>query len=242
MTVRRNQVQRRKVSSFSPTAISGLKLWMRPDLNVTTVSGQVTGWLDMMGTANVFSNTGTHITQGAGINGRVAINFSSTDSYLSSTSTLSQVMTASAWTALIVFQYTGAAAEGANYYTNPFVIGDADNAFWGLTTSTTKLDAGQFNGTTFNVDQTTITTSTNYVAIAKYDGAHIFTAVNSNTFDAGTAATNISSLATALRIGKNNGATVGFKGAIGDILIFNQTLSVSSCNELMAWARAKYGI
>jgi hypothetical protein len=230
-------VRRVNTTPLSPTQLPGLTLWLDPTRKL--VAG--TSWTDVVSGA-VCAQSGTGLTAGNGINGRPTVDLNGASTALASNLNLNLLMTVSAWSALVVFRYTGATAESANYYSNPFIVGDASNTFWGLTCSTTKLDVAQFDSSVYVKDQTNITTATNYYAIAKYDGAKIFTALNGSSFDAGIASNNIGGLSFPFQIGRNNGSTAFFQGSLGDILLFNNTISQGSANTLAAWARSRWGI
>jgi hypothetical protein len=70
----------------SPIPTSGLSLWLKADAGTTTAGNIVTAWADQSGNNNNFS--GSAIFTDNYINGKPAIYFNGTDSYLNSPSTL----------------------------------------------------------------------------------------------------------------------------------------------------------
>jgi hypothetical protein len=72
--------------ALNPSNISGLSLWLKSDAGVTTSESNVSAWADQSGNNNNFS--GSAIFTDNYINGKPAIYFNGTDSYLDSPSTL----------------------------------------------------------------------------------------------------------------------------------------------------------
>lgn len=72
-------------SSFVPTEVTGLRLWLDADVGVTTAGGAVTAWLDQSG--NGFDGTGvgtnkpTHTASDAAFNGHGSILFDAAETH-----------------------------------------------------------------------------------------------------------------------------------------------------------------
>jgi hypothetical protein len=204
-----------------------------------------TSWVDQAQSVSFAytSVSSSQATSGTGINGTPTVELdgggTGVAGYFSSSNALSTIVSASAWTALLVFKYTGSVADTVSYV-NAGIIEDTGGDWW-QTVSTTKLHAGQYSGGVRD-DATPITPSTNYYALIKFDGSKVYTSLNGAAFDAGVASGNISTLTSPLVVASDYAKTVGFKGSFGDLVVWNVLLGSTDLAAAQAWAHARYGI
>ena len=78
--------------AFSPLQVTGLVLWLRADLGITTVSGKVSAWTDQSGTGDsnkdvtqgTAANRPTYNATDAGYNNQSTLTFDGTDDWMAS--------------------------------------------------------------------------------------------------------------------------------------------------------------
>jgi hypothetical protein len=113
---------------FSPANLSGLSLWLKSDAGVTTSGSNVSAWADQSGNNNNFS--GSAIFTDNYINGKPAIYFNGTNSYLDSPSTLldnfSQISLFGVWS--IPPDQENKGVFGTSNYSNIEIVASPDVA------------------------------------------------------------------------------------------------------------------
>jgi hypothetical protein len=227
-------------SVWAPTMMPDCTLWLRPDVGFvpnTSWADQIQGFVfpyTSLGgsTAVLTNNINGHksVTTTVGANGF----FSS-----SGISVLSNIVSASAWTFLTVFQYTGVVTPSiGSGYNNPSILVD-HNGYWWQSVSTTNYGSGQYSGANHE-DDTTIVSSGTYYVLTYFDGGHIYTSLNGGPFDAGTAVGNISVLTNYFNILTNYNGTSSMAGSVGDIVVWNQNVS-QYAPQIFAWVHSRWG-
>lgn len=228
-------------AAFVPTQLSGCTLWLRADMGVTDAGGgKCSAWADQSGNGRNFTqgiDANRPIITASAINGRQALRFDSAASQrLSNGTALSSFITASAWTAFAVFNYTGASAVSPTSYSNPALIADS-SSYCGLYNSTTRAVAYCWDGADKSA-RPTITTSTNYYLTAQLSGGNIVANVNAGS-NSTTASGNVSTLTGTMHLG---GVSVYHKGDIGEIIMYNRALSAGELTQVQAYLASYWGI
>lgn len=225
-----------------PTDVAGCRLWLDTTANVTTPAGNLT-WVDTV-SGLAFVQSGGVAVPGTNLNGTASVDLSGL-ARLSCTSPISSVISAAAWTAIVVFKYTGNVADGGAYYSNGSIIGDLDGAlggYWAITTSVTKIDLGQTDGVSSKVDQVPNTPNVIQYALFRYNGSRLQTALNGGAFDVGVPCGSVANMSHLLRIGPNIPQSTCFQGSLGDIAVFNVAVSDSDCAALGVGMKNKFAL
>jgi hypothetical protein len=225
--------------------MSGCVLWLRADLGITTVSGNVSQW-------NNQSGSGLDVSQGtpglrpafvsSSINGRPAVDFDGSDDTL--TNTVSNLATASSARTLFVVGISDVSAGGtlfcyklsnrcfSNYLT--IISGTSYAASNGLDGgSNVILASGQLGGITSNFQANWTCTGNGNAPGVRLNRSAL--TVNSGT------QTGAEDGATGFEIGRSTSGQF-WNGRIGELIGFNRALSAVETTEVETYQRAYYNL
>lgn len=206
--------------------------------------GFLTKWYDQSGSARDFIqataaaqpkivSAGSIITT---INGKPTVLFDGVDDQMTNSTTVANMATASAWSALALMRVTlaPAAFAGAGYGGNN-LLGDT-SGFWyplsdGDAAGIKKIGIGQFTAGGDFQALNTLTLNSALVQAGKYDGTNLKSWVNGGTA-ASTASGNISTTTGTMRMGASYNAGVFYNGYSSEILLFNTALPAAALNTL----------
>lgn len=237
-----------KGSLWTPRMLAA-ELWLDPRRLVTGTT-TVTNWANSGAAAiNPMTAATTKCpATGTGINGRPTIDFDGTTDVMKSTSLANTVITASLWSCLVVFRYTGTATEDpGNGDANAGPIGDNGPAggaggYWGPSTSATKFDNHIFTGGSKVQEQFTITAPSNHFAICQQFGGKIYTSFDGAALTAGTTAGSITAINNSLAVGISADQSVFYKGSVGDIIVSKRQWTAAEIALLNHWVQGRYGL
>jgi hypothetical protein len=226
--------------TFIPTEISGLVAWWDAS-QITTLNNNddVTTWIDVTGvysaTQSVAAKKPHYKTNQ--INSLAAIDFEADDSqYLITTITPS-----ASKTVFVVFTCESLADRVLVGSTDT-----SDDSFIGIETATDKLAGGvSTDDITTILGTTTIATDgTAYIGMLKYNGSNVNLALDGTVEYAGAQAAAISNSQVEY-IGANNidaSPSAYWDGLIGEIIIYNTSLSSTDTANIVAYLQNKWSI
>lgn len=202
--------------SAAPTDIASNSNWIRTDVGVSV--GANTTWNDKSAATLNWTN-GSYTGVAAVQNGKVGARFASasTNKLLlgaAGTTTVASLVTASAYTAIFVYQVVTFNTDSANTYDNGAIWSDGVGYVnYSFRATGTAAWAGHYDGADKKAAQT-IAAGTTYVGCVWYDGTNIRHSIN----DAGTVATatgNLPGLTGVGHLGDNY-----TQAAFGNIYLF----------------------
>lgn len=227
-------------AQFSPSDISGLKLWLRSDLGITLNGSTVSAWADQSGNSNHVSqataaNQPTYVTNQ--LNGQPILDFDGTNDVL--TGTFGAALTGvKNWTLIAVMKadvVTGVripVSLGGNAAGYEFTINAASSAKREITCKGAAVVTDGNATTSYEVWTGTRDNGGTPNLVLRINGT-------SQTLSAPT--TGVSTLAASAAIGANY--TAGFfDGKIAEILVYNQDISGASLNQVHSYLGTRYGI
>jgi hypothetical protein len=225
--------------AFTPKNLPGCTLWLRGDLGIHASGTNVSQWDDQSGNGHIFLPGATQPSIGSGINGQPTVDFDGAATSITCSDALSTIITASAWTAFAVYDYTGTATTTATSYMNPPIIRDV-GAFWGLFASTQNLIAYCWDGADKSA-RPTASANTNYYATTLLLSGTIF--AEENLLGTSSAASgNITTLTNSVNLGAAFGAGAWFKGSVGEIIVYNRALSSPEAVRVQRYLSANWRI
>ncbi len=231
-----NQSSRKEVLLTSLPA-TNLKMWLRADLNVTSLGSAVSNWGDVSGSYNDATQTtsGNQPTVVSNvINGKPVIRFNGTTSKMSLPTSTDLGIRSNPYEIFVVgksssgnvqFLFAGGATEQFEYHLN-----GVGARF--IPTTATYLDLGA---------------SGNYAN----GNAHVFSArasgsggaVRVDGMDGGTSSSNILSASSAnLLLGVRSDNTYFFNGDIAEVILYNAILSTTDRNTVEQYLANRYNI
>jgi hypothetical protein len=218
---------------------SKLRLWT-DQRDQTVVGGAISPWGDQSGNAYNFA-AGTAPSTGGAINGWPAPKFNSASSqYLTGTS-LSNIVTASAYHVFVVANPTVLAAPAGQVYLNPAIIGE-NAGEWGLVVSSNGIQGWHWTGT--------LAVATAPISILagiwrliewSYDGTTMSCQVNARA-PLTTTGAPIGSITPTVQLGTAWVGTPFFTGTIASVIVCNQKLNTNEAAAVRGYLSSKYGI
>lgn len=228
---RRDPRQNRRIasgSSFRPTQLPGLKLWLRSDLGITIGTG-VSAWADQSGNANnATQGTGsaqpTYNASDANYNGRPTLSFAAASSQMMS---LVALFPAQPFTAYVV-------GESATTAGNKEFFGDStNNVTLFVSSSVWSIFAG-------SVVASANGTSTKQAFSGVFNGASSALYINSSASAAASGNAGASNPAGTEQIGSSGGANF-LNGKIAEVIIYNTAHSTTQVSQILRYLGGLYG-
>jgi len=226
--------------TFLPTEISGLIAWWDAS-QITDLNNNddVTTWIDVTGVYSATQSTASkkpHYKTNQ-INSLAAIDFEADDSqYLITT-----IPPSADKTVFIVFT-----CESLDDRVLMGSIESADDSFLGIETATDKLAGGvSTDDITTILGTTTIATDgTAYIGMLKYNGSNVNLALDGTVEYAGAQAAEVSNTEVEYIGALNTDASPGsyWDGLIGEIILFNTSLSSVDTANIIAYLQNKWSI
>ena len=229
------------INPIEPDAVSGLILWLKADAGVTyDGSGNVTFWQDQSGEGNDFASEsgGEPIFVSSEINSKPVIDFAGSK-YLSA----SVDYNFTGQTFICVFKYSQNATNYGRLIsqwdgtTRDFLVQDSYLPF--LKNQGSNEIATYAGGWFFGES---VSDGLPYIAISRHDGSNFYLQLNNNAeqSDQSTLNTHISDF----RISASNVGELAdfFNSKIAEIVIYDNAISQSNKNGLLAYLNNKYAI
>jgi len=236
----------KRSGSGGPTlpALSNMTLRLRADLGITLNGATVSAWANQ-GTAGGSFTQGTASDQptyvASALNGKPGVLFDGTNDFLTNASALSTWITASSYTAFVVFSATSITTNDASSFNNSPLLADSGGN-WGqhLKSTGPTVLAFHWAGSDKHADNT-IATATPYAFMHRYDGTDIVGRLGLGT-RVSVAATGIGSLAGNLRIGRTwTGAAAFLNGYIHEAIVYSDAKSNDEQDAVVAYLRSFWG-
>ncbi len=224
---------------------ANLTLWLAADQMPGLTDGQsVSLW------TNLSSLVAEHVTQGtlanqpvfraSQVNGKPAVEFDGTGDILGTASGLSAFMTATQYTAVVV--YRADTVTRAGHYTGHQMVSDGYNGNFalGLNTDSPYNNAFLYNwGGADKAANVSSRGSEWHYLVGRLDTGLVGAALTvwADVFGTGTnSAAALAGVTRPIKIGD------GFDGMIAEVLVYNTALSDSLVNDLRTYIEGKYGI
>jgi hypothetical protein len=231
----RIRAQLSKQSFFTPTQLSGCVLWLRADLGISLSGGAVTDWVDQSGAGNIFAQAGRGsqpvYSSSGGSNGTPYLQFNGT----------SDGMSTSAPVTAITQNWTQFAFLQNNNFTTPnqYIFATGLTNGWGFDNA-----AGSRGVLNLGTGAQTFGSATsNWELWINWDTSGVNTTCHVN----GVAVTSTGNIAPAAGTGGstlgalNAGASNWWYGNLGELIIYNRTLSANEIGHVEAYVRARTG-
>jgi hypothetical protein len=226
-----------------PVPRSGLVLWLRPDYEMTTVSGKVSSWGDASGSGN----TATQATSGNrptflsnAINGQPAVQFNSGSStFLQLPGGMSDL---SSGVSILAVVKPYSVSSGARLL--DFGNGSASDNIYLSEPTSTGLTLETYNGSSgTSVTSSSAITLNQYQVVAAVDNGSGTATIYTNAFE-GAQNASMGTLNNLLRADNNIGeASAGgnyFNGEIAELVVYSRALTVSELSDLQSYFMTKY--
>lgn len=230
-------------STFSPSDISGLKIWLKADSLVLSNNDPVTTWADSSGNSNDVTqgSAGAKPTYKTNIhNGKPSLSFDGGDS-LANASLSATVSLNTGCTIFVVFSHTIGSSLGSWKY-----IQRIDSSVSGyLILCSPNGNAGGEDEAWVDVNGTTAARFTGlndgvaHILGIKYSGTVATPYIDGTA--GSTVSGTISNAANRLYIGSNNAGSENFNGYISEYIAYNSQLSDADRQSVEGYLRSKYG-
>lgn len=184
----------------------------------------------------------TNFPAEATLNGHTGPDFDGTNDMLGNSNAVSTFLTASRWWAACLFKVDSFTTNVAAVYDNAALWQDA-GGFVGFSVKGSGASGTchiwQYDGTADDTS-VSISTGTTYLAVGWYDGSNLNLIVNATT--ASTAASgNITSLTSTLRVGRNY-ASAYHDGQIYELALSKSTYGSSEAASFKSYVNSRYGL
>jgi hypothetical protein len=241
--------------AFLPSSVSGLKLWLEPDVQTYQDSGFATpatanndplgGWKDQSGTGNHLTNatSSKRLTYKTSIAGSFAgMLADGVDDNLFTTAASGITIAGTQFTLFVVIK------TPASLSTQCFVNigGSSGNGGSGKAfriSSGGKLEFLKANAASLGTSTTTLSTSTLYVVGFDYNSPSGTFYLNSGTDGTVSSAQTFSNPTTDCFVGsQDNAATTPFAGHVIEVVYYDNQISGTDITNVISYERARYGI
>lgn len=238
-----------------PPPLSGMTLWLQGNDNAT--AGNDFSWPDHSGNGNPAwtgsGPVGQNPTPSSAINGQRSVSFVANSAQFAENApgdpSLGGLLGATGlnWSAFVVFNYTGTTAIGS-YATTPGTLTD-ENLYWGILVGTpdsgTTITVWGYNYAAPNegVTKTGLAAGPHIAAFIENGTGvnNLSLAIDGGTPTLGTG-TAVGGLADSqLYVGHGDGNPF-WQGAIGDVIVYDRTLSSAEQTTVVTYLGNKYGI
>ena len=228
--------------AWTPAQLANITTWFDPTRGL--VNG--TSWSNAINTglALFTTNSGnTDMVAGNGINGAATVNVNLVGGLTYLYNTQPMPISTTAFTIGSVFNYFGSSPVNTQPYTNPCIIGDSANAYWGQTITATAAITYIYSGSSrWAGDNVPINSASGpHFVISTFNGSTIQTSIDGAPFNPGTF-TGGNGIADAGEYGMfdGNAQTYMFKGYCGDVIVCNAVIGNNDFNRLVAWIKNRY--
>ncbi len=229
--------------SWRPTTTSGLQLWLRADMGVTGTS-TVDQWDDQSGNNRDF--TATSISRPAlnttGLNGLPSIDFDGVNDTMYSTAPLSDLITNSASTAILVYEITSYINNSAPYNTDSVISQSA--AYWGIShkTSGPSVQFYIWDGADRTRDVIGPAAPGDVIAVHRHFGGNVYGSVNGSAENSGVSG-NVQVLTGTMALGSANGGANTFANIrLAEVIVYNTDIGDADVARAKGYANSRYGV
>lgn len=242
-----------------PPSLVGMTLWLNGRAGLPSVGSNVSTWADQSGSGHDFSvpvgSTAPTVVSN-GVNGRIGVSFvEASNTCLTNGSDISTFVGAGAWTAFTVLHSTtqNNPGTGTEYFQSA-VIGGANQGVWNIPVygsapgGLTLIEAYQYNAGVHAVGQT-CTTTTDIQTCSFYNsiagGGTLSISINKAAPSTLTSVPSMTVLADTMQIGTRRpaGSTGNnYGGNIGEIILYNRTLSNTEIINVQNYLSFQWGI
>ena len=247
-----------KFQTFYPDTIDKLTLWLDPDdTSTVTMSGlNVSVLADKafaVPAAQAAGATGPTIES---VGGRNWMKFNGTTQSLAlvhsgaSILEMHDISTGKQAEVHVVMRADGATGSSASAYQNDQAFGGS-SGYWGLYAKQgaapvdVVIQSQQYPTPSAGIDYNAATSGVPAVGVKHILGQSFngvtFHAYLDGVADVGTASTGMSYITSQIRLGNGGSYGAYYDGLIGEVLVFNETLTVSERNDVIDYLRAKWG-
>lgn len=222
------------------TPVTGMRAWYRTD--TLTLSGtDVTQWTDKsgdarhlgLGTAPTYSSSDTNWGN------RPSVSFNGVNDALGSSVASSNIVSAGAFTILIVFRPT--AAGSANTSTSGLGVFTDDANWWGVTVGSSQIVINVNGGGNPTVGSAFSGLNTRMAFEGRLDSGTLY-ARTSGAAEASVAGANITTLTNTFSVGRSQSQVTFFAGTIQEVIVYNTALSAANRELNRQYVTGRYGI
>jgi hypothetical protein len=243
VTVDGSNAQTLTVTAWAPSDVSGLQGWWRADAADITIGTGVSQWNDKSGNARHWvQGTGsaqpTFTASDAAFNNRGSVTFDGSNDVLTCATTLTNFITATAYTAVVVARVNAISSNDANAALNDTFVADSAGFFGMALKSTGPVAVGfNYDGSSDSAP-VTITTGSVRILSQRHAGGTLYMR---NRLDAEASASsgNTQALGGSMLLGRNAFSEF-YDGKLTEVLLFNVDVSSGNRDRLVRYAAARY--
>lgn len=247
-----------RAAGFAPNSLGNLYLWLdaQDSSSYSATSGQVSSWTDKSGSGNTVSqstaNNRPTLFESSGnvqnstasvINGKQSFFFDGTNDLLVS----SQNITLPQWTAFAVVRPT-AVSSTYGVVTADYVLGGIASTTATRGPQIMRVSSSQLQAIAFSSAGAVVTASVSSISnntavlLAARQGSTQLTAFKNGTAGTPQNATQNSSTVNQFAVGIASGTAQYWQGHIGEILIYNRSLTNSEMSSVNAYLQGRWGL
>ncbi len=240
-------------STFVPSDVSGMTLWLSADSNVFTDTARTTpatndgdtigGWGDQSGVAHHFSQStsGSRPTLKLNIqNSKPVIRFDGTDDLMTNSAQVGTFIVNTAYTYFIVWKATAINTNGATTDQNDSIICDTGGYFGMFLKSAPTQWVYNWDGTSDSAT-TSIATGSFMVSMGRHETGNLYSSVNGGS-ETSTASGNTQVTTGTMKIGNDRLGSNFLDGDIAEMIVYNVAVSTTNISNVITYLRTKYGI
>ncbi len=240
------------VSTFVPSDVSGMTLWMSADSGVYTDTGRTTpattdgdliaGWGDQSGVGHHFvqSSSGARPTLKLNIqNGKPVLRFDGTTDLMTNAAQLGTFIANTAYTYFIVWKATAINTNGATTDQNDTIICDTGGYFGIFLKSAPTQFVYNWDGTSDSAT-TNIATGSFMVSMGRHESGNLYSSVNGGT-ETSSASGNTQVTTGTMKLGNDRLGSNFLDGDIAEIIVYNVAVSTTNISNVTTYLRSKYG-
>lgn len=226
--------------TFDPSSL-GLSGWWR-----ASYSGVPWSPSNSAGTSGSNGTLGASVvapTTGSAVNGFTPAVFNgSTQAFAPNTAGSTDLITASALTAVVLFNASSLAAQAANFYDDAALATD-NGGNWGLMVNSSGVRAGVFDSSTHQTTAISVGTGAWHMAAMRFTGGTIKCRVDSTDAANVTSVGNIGGFpASTPFFGKNFAVAAFYAGSILEIMTVKSALADSDLANIKSYFNSRYAL
>ncbi len=229
------------VASFDPATLS-LDGWWRASYGGSPWSP--TASAGTSGSNGTLVTAGVAPSVGSAVNGLTPATFNGTSqAFGSGTAAMTDLVTATAMTLIVLVKASASVAIASNFYDDPLLIGDSGGNV-GLVFTSSGVRAGAYSGGSNQTTSIALATGAWALCAMRYDGSHVKCRVSkaSGTTDATPVASGTPSLGAGPYIGKNYAAAKFFAGDILEVMTSKTVLSDANLVSIVSYFNSRYAL
>ena len=230
--------------AFTPGSLSGLVLWLRGDLGVTTSPFQ---WLDQSSSALTFNKGSENdpTVNSSSINGQQGITMSSAGALGCTATTSSTALGLSSYTIYVVMKPTATFPSFSEVLVNS--DSNAWSSGWGISGAGTAgyISAWSGNYVYFAISPTTLSSGSPYCVRGTWDGSTINIYLNGSIgtpYSGGVQVNSTSPIFLGTSATGGGGGGNPYTGDICEVVVVNRVLNSTELSEMAAYILARYGL